>query len=233
MMPEPELAPPDAKHPTPKSRPASLILVRHGQTAYNAERRWQGHLDAPLDDTGREQARRLAAHLRAQGISGPVIHASDLSRAYATAEALFTALGGTLHAQAALREIHVGDWEGRLYDDVAAVHPELSRRFWNGDPHAGAPGGETPAQVARRMHEFALAHWPRAGESVILVSHGVAITGLLATLLNLDYGASWASRTTEHRNTAYSVLQVDPITRETLAVDIARTDHLHLASAAP
>lgn len=54
-------------------------------------------------------------------------------------------------AQAGLREIHTGDWEGELYDDIQAAHPELSTRFW---------GGETPAQVARRVHEFALRHCP-------------------------------------------------------------------------
>lgn len=88
-------------------------------------------------------------HLKAQGVWQPTIHASDLSRAYATAEALFTELGGTLTAQAGLREIHMGDWEGELYDDIQTAHPELSTRFWGGDPHAGAPDGETPARVKR------------------------------------------------------------------------------------
>ncbi|MFC3860675.1 histidine phosphatase family protein [Deinococcus antarcticus] len=164
--------------------------------------------------------------MRVQGVWQPTIHASDLSRAYATAEALFTELGGTLTAQAGLREIHMGDWEGELYDDIQAAHPELSTRFWGGDPHAGAPGGETPVQVARRVHEFTLRHWPGAGETLILVSHGVAISALLAQLLNLDDRQAWASREIMHHNTAFTVLEVDADTREVHAAQIAQSPHL-------
>lgn len=186
----------------------------------------QGHLDAPLDEVGHEQARKLAWYLSQLGESAPTIHASDLSRAYATAEALFAELGGSLTAQTGLREIHMGDWEGHLYDDIQAAHPELSTRFWAGDPHAGAPCGETPAQVAGRVHDFALKHWPEAGETLILVSHGVAISSLLANLLKLDYQQAWSSQEIKHLNTAFTILEVDAETREILSMEIARTDHL-------
>lgn len=207
-------------------KPARLILVRHGQTAHNHAGRLQGHADTPLDDTGQEQARRLAAHLRGLGIQAPTIQSSDLSRAHATAEALRGELGGTLQAFPELREISLGDWEGQRLDDLAGSHPELHGQFWSGDPECCPPGGETPRAVGERVYTHARAHWPQAGETLIVVSHGIAISALLTRLLGLDYQAEFQSRRYMHLNTAYSVLTVDPATREVLAAEVAQTGHL-------
>lgn len=186
----------------------------------------QGHADTPLDDIGTEQARRLGAHFGALGILKPHIYSSDLRRAYATAEAIQAAVGGTLSTHPELREIFMGDWEGQLYDDIQALQPEHSARFWGGDPQCSAPNGETPAQVGARVHDFLQRHWPAPGQNVILVSHGVAVSALLARLLGLDYQQEWASERIMHRNTAYSVLMADAYTREIQAVQIAATPHL-------
>ncbi|MFC4637385.1 histidine phosphatase family protein [Deinococcus hohokamensis] len=205
---------------------ARLILVRHGQTAHNKERRMQGHLDAPLDDTGREQARALAKHLRRLDVTHPTIHSSDLARAAATAQALHHELGGNFHQFAALREIHMGKWEGQLYGDLQTGHADLFSQFWDGDPHCRAPGGETPHATGERVLAHVRAHWPRAGETLVLVSHGIAISALLSRLLDLDYQTQWRRRVLEHRNTAYSVLEVDPHTRRVLRTQLAQAGHL-------
>lgn len=207
-------------------KPARLILVRHGQTAHNHEGRLQGHADTALDETGQRQARLLATHLRELGVDAPTVHSSDLSRAHATAEALHRELGGTLETFAELREIFMGDWEGQRLDDLALSHPELHGRFWGGDPDCCAPGGETPQAVAERVHAHALAHWPQAGETLVLVSHGIAISALLTRLLGLDYRAEFQSKRYLHVNTAYSVLTVDPMSREVLTAEVAQAGHL-------
>lgn len=205
---------------------ARLILVRHGQTAHNRERRVQGHLDAPLDEVGQAQARALAAHLQGLSVRPASIHSSDLGRASATAGALQGALGGTLTRTPALREIHLGEWEGQLYAELQRTQAEHFGRFWSGDPECGAPGGETPAQVGERAEAYLRAHWPHAGETLILVSHGITLAALLSRLLGLDYRAAWQTRELEHGNTAYSVLTVDAVTGEVQGVVLPDTPHL-------
>ena len=205
---------------------ARLILVRHGQTAHNRERRVQGHLDAPLDEVGQGQARALAVHLHGLGVRPTTIHTSDLGRAAATAGALHGALGGTLTRTPALREIHLGDWEGQLYAELQRTQAEHFGRFWGGDPECSPPGGETPAQVGERAQTYLRAHWPDAGETLIVVSHGITLGALLSRLLGLDYQAAWQTRRLEHGNTAYSVLTVDALSGEVQDVVLPGTPHL-------
>lgn len=208
--------------------PTRLILVRHGQTAHNRERRVQGHIDAPLDDTGHDQAARLARHLRAEGVRAPRLLASDLARARATAEALRAELGGTLSLHPELREIFMGRWEGELYDELAVRDAELHARFWSGDPECSAPGGESARLVGERVHALLEREWPRGGETVIVVSHGIALSALLTRLLGLDYEQEFRTRRLLHLNTAYSVLDVDPQTREVQGSRLALSPHLEL-----
>ncbi|WP_291426686.1 histidine phosphatase family protein [Deinococcus sp.] len=206
--------------------PTRLILVRHGQTAHNKTRRVQGHIDEPLDELGREQAHKVARHFRQLGIRGPRLESSDLSRAYATAQAIQAETGGILETYPALREISMGEWEGQMYDELAVSDAELHEQFWSGDPSIRARGGESAQEVAERVYAHALAHWPRAGETVILVSHGIAIGALLTRLLEQDYQTQFRSGQFMHRNTGYSILEVDPLTREILNSQIGQTPHL-------
>lgn len=212
------------------SSPARLFLVRHGQTAHNAERRMQGHADVPLDAIGHDQARRLASHLHATGVRAPRIHSSDLSRAAQTAAALHGTLGGTLQHSPRLREVSMGDWEGKLYADIRQSDPARFERFWSGDVHAAAPNGETPAQVADRVFEFLHHAGPGPGETVFFVSHGIAVASLIARLMALDYATEMASKRIQHVNTAYSVLTLEPGTWRVLDARLAIKDHLEAPS---
>ena len=107
---------------TARAHPRRIIVLRHGQTTYNAAGIWQGLLDAPLSELGREQAAEAAAALAAHDFD--VIYASDLERAADTAKALGQAVGMSPVYDERLREIDVGDWSGMTTEQVTAQFPD-------------------------------------------------------------------------------------------------------------
>src|SRR5437763_16473885 len=104
-----------------------LLLVRHGETDWNAERRWQGHADVPLNEHGRSQAKLLADELAGERALD-AIYVSDLSRARETADIVGTRLGLPVVLARDLREIEVGSREGLTGDEVGDLP-------WDGEPH--------------------------------------------------------------------------------------------------
>ena len=134
----------------------TLLLVRHGETDWNAARRWQGHADVPLNARGLEQARTLAEQLMAEPVDA--IYASDLSRARDTAAVVGERLGVSVVVDADLREIDVGPIEG--------LTAEEARGFdgWQGEPREAHA-----VRVLRAVHRIAARH---PGERVLVVTHG-------------------------------------------------------------
>lgn len=161
-----------------------LILWRHGRTEWNATGRFQGQLDPPLDDTGREQAIRVAPHLVAAGLvpEETVVVSSDLSRAAETAATLTALLGIPLRLDPRLREHGLGSWEGLTRAEVADRFPEQYADWLAGRPIHGR-GGEQPTEVADRA-VAALADLPEAAVAVV-VTHGGTAGRLVETLLGL------------------------------------------------
>ena len=156
-----------------------ILFVRHGQTAWNVERRRQGHSGPGLNEQGREDARRAASELVEMNACCRIsaIYSSDLARAAETAEIIGEALGLPVHLDERLRERHQGIWQGRLTTEVMAEHAEVVD-FIGEDPLGGGPPeGETGQQVLERMtdalNEIAAEH---PGERVVVVSHGGAIS---------------------------------------------------------
>lgn len=151
-----------------------VVLWRHGRTAWNALRRAQGQLDVEMDDVGRSQAREAAARLAS--LRPVAIVSSDLARAAATAAELTEATGLQAAHDPALREIDIGAWQGLTMDQYAERFPDEYRR-WRAGEDVRRGGGETYAEVAERVSaaiERVVADLA-AGETVVLVSHGVAI----------------------------------------------------------
>jgi broad specificity phosphatase PhoE len=146
-----------------------LLLVRHGETDWNRERRFQGHADPPLNDAGREQASELAENLAGEGIEA--IYTSDLQRARETAEILAARFGSEVIALRELREIDVGDWQGLTWPEIEERHPDGAAR-WHRDGH-GWDGGETYDQLGERivaaLRGIAERH---PGQRVLVVGHG-------------------------------------------------------------
>jgi broad specificity phosphatase PhoE len=161
-----------------------LVVWRHGRTEWNATGRFQGQLDPPLDDEGRDQAARVAPHLVAAGLSAEdtVVVSSDLVRAAETAVTLTALLGVPLTLDPRLREHGLGTWEGLTRDEVAARYPEQYADWVAGRPVRGR-GGEEPAHVAERALA-AVADLPPVAVAV-LVTHGGTAGRLLEALLGL------------------------------------------------
>ena len=147
----------------------AIYLARHGQTDWNAQRRWQGHADPPLNEAGRRESRALGATLAGCGIAR--VYSSDLARARETAEIVGRVLAVEVVLDARLREVDVGEWSGLTLAEVEERYPEgLARRRAGGTGWAmGEPFEVMAARVVDALAEIAGRH---PGESVLAVSHG-------------------------------------------------------------
>ena len=143
-----------------------ILLARHGETAENKERRFQGQKDVPLNDTGREQARALAEHAKGEGIVA--VYTSPLVRARETAEIVAAELGLEPRPDDRLKEVDVGQWQDRLKDDIARDEPEQWAAFGRGGEDWRFPGGESLAEQQERVIA-ALVDITQAGDLPALV----------------------------------------------------------------
>lgn len=167
-----------------------LVMLRHGQTEFNAGNRMQGQLDTELSDLGRDQAVAAAEVLAKR--QPLLIVSSDLRRALDTAETLGERSGLPVEVDARLRETHLGDWQGLTHIEVDAAAPG-ARIAWRNDATWAPHGGESRVDVAARG--MPLIAELVAGQSewgadeperpVVLVAHGGLIAGLTAALLAL------------------------------------------------
>lgn len=164
---------------------ARVLLLRHGRTAHNAEARFQGQADIPLDEVGLDQAKRVAEVLATELAGSPVtIVSSDLSRTMATAGAVATRLGVPVTSEPRLREIFAGEWEGLLRDEIVASWPEQYESWRLGDPEVRIGGGESRVEAGRRA-AAAISEAAEAadGGTLLCVSHGGALRAGMFLLL--------------------------------------------------
>ncbi len=165
-----------------------LIVVRHGETAWNVDTRIQGHLDIPLNATGLWQARQLGDALAGEAISA--IYTSDLLRARKTAQAVADATGAALVDEPGLRERAFGSFQGRTFAEVEAEQPEQARRWRQRDPDYAPDGGESLRVLRERVvdttHRLAARH---PGELVLLVTHGGVLDVLYRAATRQDIQA--------------------------------------------
>jgi bisphosphoglycerate-dependent phosphoglycerate mutase family 1 len=152
-----------------------LLIVRHGESEWNREGRWQGWVDVALTPRGEAQARARAALLHADGHRFAAVHCSDLVRAARTAALMSQAFDGPAARPApALRERFGGEWQGLDRDEITAKWP-TERAAWRRGELAGPPGGETDAQVLDRVRAELVAIDSSAPDGPVLVvtHHGV------------------------------------------------------------
>lgn len=173
-----------------------LVLLRHGQTDFNAAGRMQGHLDSVLTESGLAQATRVAPDIARMAPDRLVT--SDLRRAADTADVLGAACGLPVKVDVRLRETHLGQWQGLSVVDVEAGWPGAIS-VWRSDPGWAPPGGESRIEVVDRARpvvdeldaEFGAADGPPTATAV-LVAHGGMIAGLISGLLELPT-STWPS----------------------------------------
>ncbi|MBI3825826.1 MAG: histidine phosphatase family protein [Candidatus Rokubacteria bacterium] len=212
-----------------------LLVIRHGSTDSNRERRFTGWRDVPLSDVGRQEAEAVARALAGQPVAA--VYASPLQRARVTAEIVAAAHRLTVTPLPDFREMSFGDWEGLTVSEVQACFPEDFARWRGTAPQQVLrPGGESMAEVAKRVGR-GLAEI-RAGhpeQTVVLVTHAVVTRLLVLSALGLEPDRYWSvdvspagiteieyrdDWTTLHRLNTLAHLESPPPSREP-----AREDH--------
>lgn len=182
-----------------------ILLIRHGQTAWNVERRFLGRTDIPLDDVGIDQAARLGRRLAGTPLAA--VWSSPLARARQTAAAIGHALPEARRIEPGLMEMDMGELEGLSGAAFVERYPDLVVA-WRDQPHAvRIPGGEVLSDVQARglaaLERIAATVLP--GETVAVVTHQL----VLATVVCHHSGASLATfRTFMHRNTGITTLEL-------------------------
>ncbi|MEO5660427.1 MAG: histidine phosphatase family protein [Polaromonas sp.] len=172
--------------------PTRIIAIRHGETTWNVDTRIQGSMDIPLNPTGRQQAARMASALKDEPITA--VYASDLARAWETAQYLGRARDLQVKPETGLRERGFGDFEGKTFAEIEAQLPEQSLRWRTRDPEFAPAGGESLRELNHRVVEAAerlAARHP--GELIALVGHGGVMDVLYraATRLHIQAPRTW------------------------------------------
>ena len=172
-----------------------LLLVRHGQSEWNRVRRFQGANDVGLSDTGRVQAEALGRAVR-RGYRVAAAYVSPMRRALETAA---IALAGTAIPRTPLpdlRELSLGEWEGRTVDEVRALDGDPYHAWVRAPLDCPPPGGEAlpevSARVGRAIERIGASH--RNGDDVLVVAHGGVISVYLCHLLGVSFNALWRLR---------------------------------------
>lgn len=198
-----------------------LLLVRHGQTQWNADGRFQGRSPAPLSEAGLRQARRLAEACRRYA---PIaLYTSPLPRALQTAVLLAETLGLPAQPLEALQETHLGTLEGLTGQEFRARYPQVAA-LWGRDPSTVTfPGGESLGGVQARAWRAVRGLRERhAGETVLAVSHNFVIRALVCRVLDLPLSRF---RAVQVDLASLTVLEVDGENGRLLALN----DACHLA----
>ncbi len=168
-----------------------LVLVRHAETDWNREHRYQGWQDEPLSEAGRIQAEAAGRLLAGEPLAA--VWSSPLRRSRDTAAAIAAPRGLPVRIDEAFREMCFGQWEGLTAEDVSARFPGLYRR-WIESPHLAAlPGAETLAQVkARALEGLEGLRHAHEGQRVCLVTHGITSRILILEALGLGLDRIWS-----------------------------------------
>jgi probable phosphoglycerate mutase len=204
--------------------PTDILLIRHGETAWNRELRFQGHADVPLNDMGHEQARRLG--LRMAGETAQHIISSDLLRAQQTAAPASLQLSLPVVTSASLREQHFGVVEGMRADEIQALHPRAWEEWLQFREDHAMPEGESAREFHTRI-VAALGNLAATyrGQRLVVVTHGGVLDMVWRTARGLSLSGP---RQSDIPNAGFNRIRIaDPARPDAIEiVDWADTRHL-------
>lgn len=181
-----------------------IIIVRHGETLWNKELRYQGQTDIELNETGIRQAQLLAERLKKEKISA--VYSSDLKRAYKTAQLICKYHNVKIKKTKYLREIHYGVWEGMLLQDVKEKYPDILRKWWEDPQNANIPGAEPPNVFIERIRNITDKIISQTKGNVLIVTHGGPIKIMIVHLLGIDLSCLVYFR---QDNTSLNIIEID------------------------
>ncbi|MEM6529751.1 MAG: histidine phosphatase family protein [Chloroflexota bacterium] len=166
--------------------PANRVwLIRHGETDWNTQHRWQGHAPTSLNATGHEQARALGAYLRDKSIG--MVYSSDLPRAFQTAQPIAAAHNLAPISDMRFRELNVGVFQALFPDELAALYPDELAAWRSGDMNYAPPGGETRNHMLdRAMAGFTDGTEGASTDNIAIVTHGGTIRLMLPAICPED-----------------------------------------------
>lgn len=177
---------------------ARFILIRHGETEFNRQLRYQGQTDVELNETGIEQAEKNRDRLADEKID--FIYSSDLKRALKTAEIIASEHNTIkeIRKSPLLREMDFGDFEGLNFEEMRERFPHIvdDRQAWrNRGSDVSAPNGESIGELAERVKQFsAILEGHQPEETILIVGHGGALQVLICTLLGISMDHWWQVR---------------------------------------
>jgi alpha-ribazole phosphatase/probable phosphoglycerate mutase len=175
-----------------------ITWVRHGQSTWNAEGKWQGHTDVPLSELGRQQATALGRRLRS--LRFDAVYSSDLTRSRQTCELALPKANTILDAR--LREINFGMYEGKSRDTLTTSEADAVKTWWVEPYRNKLQGGESMACLNTRVSEF-LAELPDECE-VVIFTHGGVIRNAIWQVVGVPVQGAWS---VQIENTSISVLE--------------------------
>jgi broad specificity phosphatase PhoE len=169
----------------------TLYLTRHGETKWNVEKRMQGWQDSPLTEKGRQDAIRLGKRLEEVDLTA--IYASTSGRTFETAQLIRGERLIPIYTEEQLREIYLGDWEGKTHEEIKEMDPIAFDHFWN-HPHLYAPRrGERFIDVQNRAFAAIERIVERHSEgNILIVTHGVVLKTVIARFKNTPLQGLWA-----------------------------------------
>jgi len=180
-----------------------VILVRHGQTLWNLEMKYQGHCDVALTEKGVAQAMLAAKRLAGEDVCA--VYASDLSRAFKTAECIAEEHKLPVIAIPELREINFGEWEGLTFEGINSQKAVSTSTLFTHPDEFVIPGGETFRAVKERAtRALAKLIAKHPNQTIVVVSHGGTIRTVLCAVLNIHLNHLWNIK---QDNTAINILE--------------------------
>lgn len=182
-----------------------LILVRHGQTEWNANGRYQGQSNVALSELGRSQAECLAENFPVQRLDA--IYSSDLDRARETAECVGRKFGVPVCLESAFRELSFGDWEGLTYKEISTRWPEEANKLFTAPDALKIPNGELFQELQKRaLAKIAVICKEHNDKTVAVFAHGAINKTILAGLMHIPLHYLWSLR---QDNTAVNIFRLD------------------------